>query len=569
MDPRPWHRHYDTGVPPALDFDERSLPVLVDRSASLFPHAPALIFRNRSLTYRDLQQEVTACAGGLAALGVTPGTRVAIHLPNLPQTVVAYYAVLSLGGVVVMTNPLYVEREIEHQWHDAGCAVAITTDASWVRRLRAIRSRLPVQRYVVTSIPEYFRQPLRTIAGLALRSRRPPLVATVTPEPGVHRWQDVLRGAGKAEAPDRPAIRMDDLAVLQYTGGTTGVPKAAMLTHGNLSYNAQQIAAWFVDAVPGREVMLGCLPIFHVFGMTVAMNFPLVIGGAIVLIPDPRDIPAMIDAIARHKVTLFPGVPQMFGAIVHSPAAARADLTSVTACFSGAAPMPTSLLERFETMTGSRIVEGFGLTEASPVTHINPLKGRRKVGSVGVPCPGTDMRLVSLEDGVSPVVAGAEGELLVSGPQVMQGYWDRPDETAAVLADGWLRTGDIARVDEDGYTFIVGRKKDMIIAGGYNIYPDEVDAVLLAHPAVRDAATVGVPDERRGENVKSYVVLKPGQQVTGSDLITYCRRELAPYKVPRLVEFVDQIPRSTIQKVLRRELRQRAAAAPAATEERR
>ncbi|MGE0394660.1 MAG: long-chain fatty acid--CoA ligase, partial [Vicinamibacterales bacterium] len=519
MDTRPWHRHYDAGVPPALTFDERPLPALFHQSAERFPDAPAIIFRNRTLTYRDVRQEVATCAAALAGLGVTPGARVAIHLPNIPQTVIAYYAVLSLGGVVVMTNPLYVEREIEHQWNDAGCTVAITTDIAWVRRLRSIRDRLPVRHYVLASIPEYFRQPLRTLAGIALRFRRPPLVASVSPGPGLHLWRDLLKGG--VERPDAApaAAGMDDLAVLQYTGGTTGVPKAAMLTHGNLSHNAQQIAAWFVDARPGHEVMLGCLPIFHVFGMTVAMNFPLVIGGAIVLMPDPRDIPALIDAIARHKVTLFPGVPQMFGAIVHSAAAARADLTSVTSCFSGAAPMPKVLLERFEAMTGSRIVEGFGLTEASPVTHINPLKGQRKVGSVGVPCPGTDMRLVSLEDGVSPVAAGAEGELLVSGPQVMQGYWNRPDETATVLADGWLRTGDIARVDEEGYTFIVGRKKDMIIAGGYNIYPDEVDAVLLAHPAVRDAATIGVPDERRGENVKSFVVLKPGQSVTADDII--------------------------------------------------
>ncbi len=559
MEARAWHRHYDAGVAAALAFDARTVPVLVEASTHRFADAPALIFRNRKLTYRELRQEVAACAAGLARLGVTKGTRVAIQLPNLPQTVIAYCAVLALGGVVVMTNPLYVEREVEHQWQDAGCTVAITTDTSWVRRLRAIRSRLPVEHYVLASIPEYLRQPLRTLAGIALRWNRPPLVVSVEPEPGVHLWRDAFPvPETPLGGPDLSAVGLDDLAVLQYTGGTTGVPKGAMLTHRNLSANAQQLTTWFSSARPGVEVMLGCLPFFHVFGMTVTMNFSLLTGSAIVLIPDPRDIRGMVRAIARHKVTLFPGVPQMFGAIVHSPAATRADLTSVVSCFSGAAPMPKPLLERFEAMTGARIVEGFGLTEASPVTHANPIDGQRKVGSVGVPLPDTDMRLVSLEDGETPVANGAEGELLVRGPQVMRGYWNRPDETAGVLtADGWLRTGDIARVDADGYTTIVGRRKDMIIAGGYNIYPDEVDEVLLAHPAVQDAATIGVPDERRGETVKSYVVVRPGHAVTAEELIGHCRRELAAYKVPRSVVFVDELPRSSIQKILRRELKAR------------
>jgi long-chain acyl-CoA synthetase len=305
--------------------------------------------------------------------------------------------------------------------------------------------------------------------------------------------------------------------------------------------------------------MLGCLPFFHVFGLTVAMNYPILAGFAIVLMPDPRDIPRMIANISTHKVTIFPAVPAMFNAIVHARGRDKADLSSVVSCFSGSAPLPRDLLERFESLTGSTIVEGYGLTETSPVTHANPLQGGRKIGSIGVPVPSTDMKIVDLEDGTTEVPAGEAGELLVHGPQVMRGYWNRPDETEKVLANGWLRTGDVVTADEDGYCTIVGRKKDVIIAGGYKIYPDEVDAVLVAHPAVREAATIGVPDERRGETVESFVVLREGHQATEEELVAFCHHELAAYKVPRSIEFLDELPKSSALKILRRELRERAA----------
>jgi long-chain acyl-CoA synthetase len=400
------------------------------------------------------------------------------------------------------------------------------------------------------------RFPLTLLARLTLARANPPLVAAVAAEPGVHFMKTMIR-----DTPPRPmgrAIGMDDVAVLQDTGGTTGAPKAAMLTHRNLSCNAQQIAAWFVGARPGREVMLGCLPFFHVFGLTVAMNYPVLVAAAIVLMPDPRDVPRMIAAIAKHRVTLFPGVPAMFNAIINARGIDRVDLSSVASCFSGAAPLPRDVLERFESLTGSRIVEGYGLTEASPVTHVNPLSGTRKIGSIGVPCPDTDMRIVDLTDGSTEMPAGAAGELLVKGPQVMRGYWKNPEASAEVLVDGWLRTGDIATVDADGYCFIVGRKKDLIIAGGYNIYPDEVDEVLTAHPAVHESATIGVPHPRRGETVKSFVVLREGYRVSEADLVAHCRTSLAPYKIPRSIEFLDELPKSSALKILRRELRERA-----------
>ena len=561
MQPRAWHRFYDEGVPPGLDFETLPLPAFLERSAREHGDATALIFLNRQLTYRQFKEEVDRFATALTALGVTRGTRVAIQLPNLPQTVIAFYAVLSLGAIVVMTNPLYVEREIEHQWNDAGCSVAITTDFLFARRIAGIRDRLSVEHYVIASIPDYLRFPLSLLAPLRLRRAKPPLIASVAPGPGIHFMRRLIKRT--PASPPRAEIEMDAPAVLQYTGGTTGVAKGAVLTHRNLSCNVQQVSAWFVNARPGKEVMLGCLPFFHVFGLTVAMNFPVYAAAAIVLMPNPRDIRQMILNIAKHRVTLFPGVPAMFNAIINAPGLERLDLTSVASCFSGGAPLPPDVLERFEALTGSKIVEGYGLTETSPVTHANPLNGRRKIGSIGVPFPNTDMKVVHVDDATTEVPSGAQGELLIKGPQVMPEYWNAPDESAAVLTNGWLHTGDIATVDEDGYCFIVGRKKDLIIAGGYNIYPDEVDAVLMAHPAVNESATIGVPDPARGETVKSFVVLRPGQPASVDDLIAHCRRELAAYKAPRSIEFLDELPKSSALKILRRELRDREIAATA------
>ena len=551
---RNWHRFYDEGVPPALDFEALPLSAFLERSARDHGDATAVIFLNCRLTYRQLQDEVDRFATALAGLGVTSGTRVAVQLPNLPQTVIAFYAIMRLGGVVVMTNPLYVEREIEHQWNDAGCDIAITTDFLFTGRIAGIRSKLPVQHYIIASIPEYLRFPLNLLAPLKLRRAQPPLMATVADGPGIHFMRPLIKST-PADAP-ATSIDMDAPAALQYTGGTTGVAKGAILTHRNLSCNVQQVASWFVGARPGEEVMLGCLPFFHVFGMTVSMNFPVHAAAAMVLMPNPRDIPLMIQNIARHRVTLFPAVPAMFNAIVNAPGLEKIDLTSVASCFSGGAPLPPDVLERFESLTGSKIVEGYGLTETSPVTHANPLNGQRKVGSIGVPFPNTDVKVVNVDDATTEVPAGEQGELLIKGPQVMPGYWNKPDESAKALADGWLHTGDIARIDEDGYCYIVGRKKDMIIAGGYNIYPDEVDAVLMAHPAVNESATIGVPDQARGETVKSFVVLAPGQTASADDLIAYCRRELAAYKIPRSVAFLDELPKSSALKILRRELRE-------------
>jgi long-chain acyl-CoA synthetase len=378
------------------------------------------------------------------------------------------------------------------------------------------------------------------------------MAAKVDADPSTHDYMTLIRR--HPPKTDLPHVDLDSVAVLQYTGGTTGLSKGAMLTHRNLSWNAQQTAAWFPALVPGQETWLACLPYFHIFGMTVSLNWPVLLGGTIILMPNPRDIPKMIKLIAKHRVTIFPALPALFNGILNHPDSKKADLTSVKGCFSGSAPLPVAILQDFEAMTGGTIVEGFGMTETSPVTHCNPVKGKRKVGSIGIPLPDTDARIVDLEDGTRELGAGEEGELLVRGPQIMPGYWNRPEETADALKGGWMHTGDLARFDEDGYFWICGRKKDMIIASGYNIFPDEIDRVLAAHPKVLEAATIGVPDTRRGETVKSFVVLKPGEVATEQEIIDYCKDQLAVYKVPRRVEFRAELPKSAVQKILRREL---------------
>jgi len=550
---RPWYAAYEPGVPFEIPSDLLPLPAVLAQSVARYGERPALVFMNRRMSYRELAADVDTLAAALADLGVGHGTKVAIQLPNLPQTVIAYHAILALGASVVMTNPLYVEREIEHQWHDADCRVAVVTDYLFDQRIRHVRGELPIEHYIVTGIPDYLHFPLSWLAGFKLGRADPPMRAAVPREPGVHRLRDLMRAP--RNRPSRVDVDLDDVAVLQYTGGTTGVSKGAMLTHRNLVSNVEQLRAWFTTMEPGREVFLSSLPLFHVFGMTVGMNFPLAIGASMVLMPDPRDIPRMVANIAKERVTLFPAVPTLFNAINNYPGIDRIDLKSVKACVSGSAPLPGDVRRRFEALTESTILEGFGLTETSPVTHVNPLRGTRKDGSIGVPLPGTDAKVVSLENGET-VAPNEDGELLIRGPQVMRGYWKRPDATAEAMAGGWLHTGDLAKVDEDGYFYIVGRKKDIIIAGGYNIYPDEIDEVLMAHPAVLEAATIGVPDPKRGETVKSFVVLARGQTATAEELIAYCRHELAAYKVPRSIEFRDELPKSAAMKILRRELRE-------------
>jgi long-chain acyl-CoA synthetase len=550
---RPWFQHYDPGVPRSVTFEDVPVPQFLERAAAGHPDTIAVMFLNGRLTYRELKDQVDRLATALVSLGVAKDSRVAIQLPNLPQTVIAYYATLRLGAQAVFTNPLYTAAEMEHQWKDAGCTVAIVTDFTFDQKIKDHRPRLPISAYVIARIPEYLRFPLNLLAPLKLKRQKPhPAIAKVSSGPGIHFFKDLI--ARTEPRPPTVSIGMDDVAVLQYTGGTTGVSKGAMLTHRNLSSNVQQARAWLPGLRAGEEVMLSALPIFHVFGMTVCMNLPVYIAGGMVLLPNPRDVPMLVKEIERRRVTIAPLVPALFNAINQFPNVQRHDLSSVKVCVSGSAPLSVDVQQRFEALTGGKICEGFGLTETSPITHINPLQGLRKIGTIGLPVSDTDCRIVDLESGTRDLQAGEEGELLIRGPQVMQGYWQKPEETANVLKGGWLHTGDLAVMDADGFFKIVGRKKEMIDVSGYKVYPDEVDRVLMSHPAVLEAATIGVPDPKRGETVKSFVVLRPGMTATAEQIMAHSRASLAPYKVPREVEFRAELPKSAALKILRREL---------------
>jgi long-chain acyl-CoA synthetase len=558
MQERTWHAHYDDGVPRSLDYSEDNLVDTFEKTVARFADSRALVFMNCELTYGELGDHVQRMGLAMARLGAGPGKRVAIQLPTLPQTVIAYYAALTVGAEVVLTNPLYTPREIEHQWNDSDCVLAVVADFIWDQKVRAVRDRLRPENYIIASIPEYLRFPLNLLAPLKLKKQDPPVWAKVAREPGVHSFKKLIKET-PPRAP-RPDVSLDDIAVLQYTGGTTGVSKGAILSHRNLTANVQQIQSWFPGVSMGQEAILICLPLFHVFGMTVGMNWAVAAGAKMVLMPNPRDFDALVKNISKHRVSLFPGVPALFNGLNNYPGIESIDVSSVKACFSGSAPIPVDVLERFEKLTGSKIVEGFGMSETSPVATVNPLLGKRKLGSVGLPVADTDARVVDAEEGTREMPTGEEGELVLRGPQVMSGYWNRPDETAKTIIDGWLHTGDLATMDEEGYIRIVGRKKDMISAGGFKVFPDEVDGVLMAHPDILEAATIGVPCERRGETVKSFIVMQPDKSISVEELDVYCREQLASFKVPREVEFLEELPKSTVMKVLRRELRDRDAA---------
>ena len=553
MEQRNWHTSYDKGVPTAIDYKELTIPQVFWQTVKNFPNSPALVFLNCKLTYAEFGAEVEKCAAGFAELGVKLGTRVAIQLPNVPQAAISYIAALQLGAEVVMTNPLYTFRELEHQWRDSGCTVAVTMDFIWDDFVRDRRSELAPKKWVVASIPGYLRFPLNFLAPLKLKKQDPPRWAKVAPESDMILFKDMIKQAS-GPAP-RPDFDWNQVAALQYTGGTTGPSKGAMLTHKNLCSNIQQIDGWFTGVQYGKEVLMTALPLFHVFGMSICMGWGMASGACMVLLPNPRDLPSVVKAIAKHKVTLFPGVPALFNGLNNFPGIEKIDVSSIKYCFSGSAPLPPDVMHKFESMTGSKIVEGFGMSETSPVTHCNPLNGVRKAGSVGIPVADTDARIVDIETGTQDVPMGEEGELIVKGPQVMKGYWGRPDETANSIRDGWMHTGDLAIVDEEGYYQIVGRKKDMINCSGFKVFPDEVDGVLVAHDAILEAATIGIPDDEYGETVKSFIVLNPGKSLSAEEVQAYCRENLAKYKVPRLVEFLDELPKSSVLKVLRRELR--------------
>ncbi|MCX7839889.1 MAG: long-chain fatty acid--CoA ligase [Anaerolineae bacterium] len=548
--PKPWVKFYEPGVPETVEIPTHTLHQSLTMAAEQYPNSTAIIFYDKKMTWRELDDAATRFAVALQNLGIKKGDRVMLYLPNTPHFVIAFYGTLRAGGIVVPTNPQYVPRELAYQATDSGSETIVSLTLFW-KNIKEARPHTPIKRVILGNIKEYFPPLLKflfTIAREKKEGHRP----DVRGEEGVYDFQTLLRNSGTLRSVE---VTQDDIAVLGYTGGTTGVSKGAMLTHRNLVAQAAITLAWFPGKSPGKDVFMGALPLFHSFGMTCVMNAATHIGAAMVLIPNPRDLTTVLRAAHKHRPTIFAGVPTMYAAINNRPDLHKYDLTSIKSCTSGAAPLPLEVQTTFERITGGKLVEGYGLTETCSPTHVNPLSGTRKIGTIGVPLPNTLSKIVDPETG-KDLPVGEIGEIAIKSPQVMLGYWNKPEETARVMLEGgWFLTGDLGKMDEDGFFTVVDRKKDMFIVGGFNVYPREIEEVLYQHPKVLEAAVIGIPDIQRGENIKAFIVLKPGETATAEEIIEYCRANLTRYKVPREVEFRDALPKTLVGKILRRTLR--------------
>ncbi len=559
---KPWLSHYEEGVPAEVEIPDYPVTQNLINSAEKYPNNTATIFGNvveplgnalmdTTMNYRSLLDLTYRFAAALQKSGVKKGDRVALYLPNCPQFVIAYYATLMVGGIVVPCNPAYVAREIKHQLNDSGAETIIVLSLMHPN-VKKIRAETALKQVIVANIKEYFPGLLKFLFTVATEKKEGHY-QDISGDANTYWFQDVLTGA-----PTRPTpveIGMEDTAVLMYTGGTTGISKGAELTHRNVQANAVQTRAWFPRMVEGQETILTSLPLYHSYAMTTCMNLGTLSGAALLLIPNPRVLPHILKSINKHHPTLYPGVPALYISLINHPDIGQYNVSSIKACISGAAPLPVEVQQKFQALTGGRLVEGYGLSEATPVTHANPLYGENRIGTIGLPFPSTDAKIMDIENEEQNLPPGEVGALVVRGPQVMKGYWQMPTETANVLREGWLHTGDIARMDEDGYFQIVDRKKDMILgAGGLNIYPREVEEVLYQHPKVKECAVAGVPVAGKGERVKAFIVLKEGETSTEEEMIEFCRENMARYKVPKFVEFRDELPTTIVGKVLRRVL---------------
>ena len=543
--------NYDVDVPASLEYPRVPLHALLDDAAESYPNSTATIFFNAKRSYASLLKDAKRFSAGLRALGVKKGDRVAIDLPNCPQFLIAFFGALRIGAVVVPCNPLYTPPELRLQLADAGAETIVVLSRVYPV-VKAAREGTKIRNVIVTNIKDEMPPVLRTLFTLAKEKKEGHRQA-FEGDPGAIAFTKVLTLNGDDSAAD---VGADEVALLQYTGGTTGTSKGAMLSHRALVANTLQCKAWFGRAMrDGEDAVMAVMPLFHVYGLTTVMNFAVLSGAAMILEPQ-LDLEHVLKDTQAHKPKLFHGAPRIYNAIINSPLAKKYDLRSVVACISGSAPLMIETARRFKELTGGNLVEGYGLTEASPVTHCNPVfdTAKNRVGTIGLPFPDTESRLVDLETGERDVAPGEAGELVIRGPQLMDGYYNKPEETAQTLRNGWLYTGDIATIDADGYVAIVDRKKEMIIVSGYNVYPREVEEALAKHPAVLEGAAIGVPHPIKGEEVKAFVVLKPGQTATADDLIAFCREQLAPFKVPKAIEFRDSLPKTLIGKVLRRQL---------------
>lgn len=526
---KPWFRFYEPGVRKRLEIPEMTLVEMFKETVRKYPNHPALIFAGRRITYQDMDVFIERLAKAFRQRGVQEGDRISIFMSNSADWVIVFFAILRVGAVVVQTNPLYVESELKAQLLDAG-VIGIVSIPPLLPRIMAVQAEAGLK-FIA----------LEGYAGPSSMAFEADLILNL---------EAILKDE-RLDHIELPAteIGSESLAVLQYTGGTTGIAKGVMLSHRNLLANAHQVWEW-LKAEEGQERILTVLPLFHIYALTACLNLAILSGGAMIILPK-FDIDAVLQHINDYAPTIFPGAPTMYVAVNNHPRIDQYNVSSIRACISGSAPLPVEVALRFGELTGGHLVEAYGLSEASPATHLNPLYHAR-VGSIGVPAPNTDARIVDLETGEKELSPREVGELVVRGDQVMSGYWQKSEETSVVLKDGWLYTGDIAYMDEDGYFYIVDRKKDMIITGGYNVYPRDVEEVLYAHPMVKEAVCVGIPDAYWGEKVKAYIVLKPGHTATEEDLLQYCKNHLASYKIPKDIEFRDGLPKTAVGKILRR-----------------
>ncbi|MCB0197262.1 MAG: long-chain fatty acid--CoA ligase [Anaerolineae bacterium] len=564
-----WHQHYDPGVKTSLDYPSYPIASFLEKTAQKYPDKTAIIFgglapgvgeQHEVITFSTFNKLVDRFAAGLQQLGLQKEDRVALYMPNCPQFAIAYYGTLRAGGIVVPCNPLYVAREIEHQLKDSDAKFAIVLSMLY-DNIKEIRDYTSLQHVIVTNIKEYFPGLLKLLFTLT-KERKDGHRVNIANDANTIWFQDFLKNA--PETPTPVSIVPDDTAVLMYTGGTTGVPKGAQLTHGNVVANAFQSLEWLRGggSADGQEVMVTALPLTHSYSMTVSMNLSVFNGYPQIIIPNPRDIKHVLTSINTHRPTLFPGVPNLYNALNNHAdvKAGKYDLHSINLCLCGAAPLPLEVQEEFQRITGGKLVEGYGLSETSPVSLANPLNSGGRNGTIGMPLPDTEAKIVDMETGTKTLGPNTPGELCIHGPQVMKGYWNMPTETGNTLrvdADGkiWLHTGDVAEMSEDGYFRLVDRQKEIILAsGGYNVYPRDIEERLYEHPQVMEAAAIGVPINSSNQRAKIFVVLKDGADVSEDELIDWCREGLAKYKIPKYVEFREELPKSMVGKVLRRQL---------------
>ncbi len=545
-----WHQSYAPGVPYNIELEEITLSRALARSAVKRGNLTAINYLGRKISFRELNSLVNSFARALSALGVKKGDKVATLLPNLPQMTIAVYAAFRIGAVVVPNNPLYTERELAHQLSDSDSKIAVGLDVLLPRML-SLKKETGIKKIVTCHINDYLPFPKKQLYPLVGKD----MYRKITPQQDVHQFTDLIKE--HRNGPVEELSAWDELGAIIYTGGTTGISKGAMMPHSSLSANVQQFASWLLDAKEG-EKLLAIYPYFHTAGFTAIQNYSLWGGMEAVLVPRPDPV-TVVKMVKQFKPDYLPGVPTIFSGILSNKDFTEMDLSFIKGFFAGAAPVPLDVCNRIFELTGKQITNVYGQTESNPFACISPWGGKVKPETVGLPVPNTDIRIVDIETGEKEMPTGEAGEIAIKGPQVMSGYYKNPKETEQVLRDGWLYTGDIGFFDEEGHLSVVDRKKDLIISGGFNVYPNEVDDILFLHPKIQEACTVGVPDEYRGEMVVAYVVPLSGEEVTEEEIIKYCRESLAAYKIPRKIYFVEELPKSTIGKILRRELRTKVA----------